>query len=614
MALKNVVTNGPDFYAKERNAYQNLGFAFMRENMQNAVDGDGKRGASIINISIDEMSDDMVRIQFADNGPGMTEETIRNVFMKLGETTKGEHGTSTGGFGRARILTHFSMHGYIINTQNNHVVGVGGAWDIKPRKTHRNGCAMTIFAIGKDRWGWKINWKQELINLLELSQINAAVFINGERFTNWCYKRRETRKLSFGTVYVNKSADKHRVIVRVNGTPMFIDDTDAAAQVIVEVDPTISREVLTSNRDGLTSKYYSEYREFLNEIGKSKQALESQQDEIEEIEGTGTFSYTVAQENTLTFLLPDYNCSDANEHSVFPAAENLVAITNPMDEILPPPQPNFRSDSPYLPSVVEGTGVPSGIRTVEGPLMTSPVAVMDAPETDVETESSSSYVEPQDQEPTRAVAAPTPAPAAEIPTLPEYTLPRKIEMSAVQRNRLFSIIINNRSGQIGDETLRRKVRKQMKSFNPSGWKIIDRPGQGKTFTGGSKAKLLLLWKTVCHFAVDQFVKETDRTEMQWGIGWIFDRVNVRSEIRTHKDVTFLLLNPLGAEAELRWAISRQADLMTLLLMAVHQIAHVEHKWHDEDHAALVEKMTAKLILRLPEIKKTVRRISKIKMV
>lgn len=75
--------------------------------------------------------------------------------------------------------------------------------------------------------------------------------------------------IEFASVHVSggeKANHKRKVIVRVDGASMFTMFSDVDKQVIVEVDPELSRKVLTANRDGMTAAFSNALQDFLNKI------------------------------------------------------------------------------------------------------------------------------------------------------------------------------------------------------------------------------------------------------------------------------------------------------------------------------------------------------------
>lgn len=133
MQLQDVKTP-KEFYIKERNqSYSDWMIAFWREFFQNSVDA----GANNIAISITtektrgsfnqdaDSEADVTRIVFDDDGVGMDEKTLSEVYFAIGKSTKDGGTDSVGGFGRARLMTCFSQKRYSILTRDSFVMGDG---------------------------------------------------------------------------------------------------------------------------------------------------------------------------------------------------------------------------------------------------------------------------------------------------------------------------------------------------------------------------------------------------------------------------------------------------------------------------------------------------------
>lgn len=607
-SINGQVSIGASFFKKERDqAYSNPAFASWREHFQNADDAIrhmGRTNSGRIDASVQIIDDNTARIEVTDNGCGMDRNTLLNVFFKLGETTKG--GEDTGGFGRARILTHFSQIGYEIDTRDLHVVGKGADFSIQPRAEYFDGCRMVVFVERKDRYGGEINWQEKLESFLRLCQFNPAVYVNGKRWTEWAYRRQQTRTLPFGTIHVNhgeKAINKGYVLVRVNGVVMFAESTESKAQVVFELDPVQSRLVLTSNRDGLNWQFRRQWDEFMRALDRdAKGATTEESNQIIEVEGTGTFEHVRGGVNVV--LAPDYSYTTDNDHSQFATTTDGIAavVRNPMDEIVPPPAPDFRDDSPVLPSVIPSTGVPASIpedRVFYGPPTTVPASVPSS----FAAKGLSSHVEAA----LNATETELPVAVDEAPVV----APKREKLSPAVRNRLFSIIVNDNTACLETEGQKAKVRRQIKSYNPSSWYVINRPGQGKTVTGGAKAKLLLLWKSIVHYVVDEYIQMYELDSMKWGVGWLFGPD--AAERREHKEVPFFLLNPVDADGKMAWGLTDKTDLHRLIILAIHQVAHLKEKYHDEDFVKVTEALMARVLLRMPEIWKAIRKVGKVKL-
>lgn len=254
----------PSFFRKERDqTYSDWKLSFWRELFQNAID----QNADAIRIGMKQVNLNQVEVTFHDDGPGMTREVLDNVYFAVGATTKSGP-NQIGGMGRARILTCFSMPSYRIRSHKYEVVGQRGEYDVLATPDHANGCLLTILV--------EISTVEEmtakLTQFMRESRIPARVYLNGERMNvHSDLPGRHIRDLTvdgvvFARAYVNKSSHNHRVIIRVSGVSMFTEYTNAKAQIIIELEPSISRDVLTSNRDGLRGQYDSVLHAFQAEI------------------------------------------------------------------------------------------------------------------------------------------------------------------------------------------------------------------------------------------------------------------------------------------------------------------------------------------------------------
>ncbi len=255
------ITIGPQFFRNEARSYGNVKLAIARELLQNAVDA----GAKHIDIEIASTADG-TDLLFSDDGTGMSREVLENVFFSLGATTKNT-GATTGGMGVARQLVCFCQRSYEIRTRDMLVKGSGADFDIIDGLPEIKGCLFRI----QIAWAELDISPRELLDAfrsyLGMSQLTAEVTISGEKFKSWCYRRSVERTLSFGTVHVNKtSGHRNRLLVRTNSLLMYSLYHQSPVQVVLEIDPSRSREVLLSNRDSLKQVYREELDKFVQEI------------------------------------------------------------------------------------------------------------------------------------------------------------------------------------------------------------------------------------------------------------------------------------------------------------------------------------------------------------
>ena len=277
---------GSQFFKKERNTlYSDWKTAFWREMLQNSIDA----GSSRIDIRLASQEDGLL-ISFDDNGCGMTRQVLEDVFFALGETTKTGIDT-VGGFGRARILTCFAMDRYTIRTKNLLVEGSGSEYEIS-NDSPVSGCQFCIFT--KDVGIHEMTCKLE--NVLQRSQIDCDVYINGVKWTKWMYRRAVARTLDCGSIHVNKSQSTLGYIhVRVNGLWMFDIWNSYEHQVLVEVDVSKSRKVLSAARDSFHHQYQKEIEQWVAQLTVDKRsALREIRRKTKLIRGRGPLKLTLA--------------------------------------------------------------------------------------------------------------------------------------------------------------------------------------------------------------------------------------------------------------------------------------------------------------------------------
>jgi Histidine kinase-, DNA gyrase B-, and HSP90-like ATPase len=262
----NQIQISPVFFKKERNNYSDWAFGLFRELCQNAVDA----GASRIDITLTQEGKKAF-VGFKDNGCGFNAKIRDNVYFCLGETSKNDN-TTIGGFGKARIVTCFGQDSYAIYSQDWGAKGCGSSYETFD-SPWIDGCNVEINVDATDRYDREIQLMTSLHQFLAMSQMYCAVYVNGEQWTSWCYKRRTVKRMSFADICANKNGNyPYYLIVRVSGVPMFHVRTQANTQVVVELDPQTCRETLVSNRDSLHNTYQDELNNFIQELSIDKRS------------------------------------------------------------------------------------------------------------------------------------------------------------------------------------------------------------------------------------------------------------------------------------------------------------------------------------------------------
>lgn len=257
---------GPKFFRNELREYADWRWAYVREALQNCLDAPGTR---TVRITI-EKEDGNTKFVFENDGKPMTKDILVNKLMTMGETGKNFEG-SVGGFGKAKVLLYLAQERFTIRTGDLVISGSGGEYDLLEGQPEVAGTRSEVIIPGD-----QTNYLQESVRkFASYAQWDGVIVLNGERLECKLKKGSPRRDFEWGTVYTNKSIP-HRVIVRVNGIPMFSHRTELDRTVIIELKGA-SVDVLTSNRDGLVYRYEDEFDTFLSDLitNKSK-ALKAQ--------------------------------------------------------------------------------------------------------------------------------------------------------------------------------------------------------------------------------------------------------------------------------------------------------------------------------------------------
>lgn len=322
--------------------HRDWGFGFWRELFQNSVDAGAKNitihcedAKGIGSFGRDAHQDDVLRVTFQDDGHGMSEDILRNVFLVPGETTKS--GGDTGGFGTARIMLCFSQLRYAVRTNGIEVQGDGSEYTCLPASTPK-GCQFEIdINPSESKNIWNNMTKEKLLrhlrDYLSMSQLPCHVTVNGEESTHKTKRGRVRRVLTakednedkvFASVHVSENPQAQftrKALIRVNGTVMHSVDIQTNSQVIVEIIPEMSRSVLTDNRDGLKFPYAQVLDDFIQELSiDTLSALKAEKDKKEILFKGGLGSsvlevkrFTPKSNAVFDVLTPDLDVSHMND-------------------------------------------------------------------------------------------------------------------------------------------------------------------------------------------------------------------------------------------------------------------------------------------------------------
>lgn len=253
MAFAQSVQIGPQFFLKAKNDYADWRWAIIREFMQNSIDC----GSRYIDIII-KLEGDNTRLIVANDGSPMDENELVDKLLALGESGKDFVGT-VGGFGKAKEILYFCHLGYQIRTGSFRVVGSGAGYNLEDAAWF-HGTESSILIEGDE--------VEELINRVKRyaaeCQWRGELSLNSERLDTNLRKGSRRRDLGWAVIYTNKTFP-HRLIVRIDGMPMFSRYVNIDRCVLVEVNRS-SKEALTSNRDGLVSEYRHKLEAWVDEL------------------------------------------------------------------------------------------------------------------------------------------------------------------------------------------------------------------------------------------------------------------------------------------------------------------------------------------------------------
>ena len=251
---------GPSFFKKSFNDYRDWKWAMVREALQNSMDAPHSKN---IHIWI-ERQDGNTLFSWGNDGEPMSEEVLTQKFMTLGESGKDFKNGAVGGFGKAKELLVMCHLHYEIMTGGWDVVGSGGNYEITNRE-HYAGTHTKVLIEGDIT----NELTQNLKVFLFMAQWRGTVTINGEIYNDSLRKGSRRREFDWGVVYTNKSIS-NRMVVRINGIPMFYRHLDCNGRCVVVELKSGNATVLQSNRDSLKYEYQSQLDAFIDEITINK--------------------------------------------------------------------------------------------------------------------------------------------------------------------------------------------------------------------------------------------------------------------------------------------------------------------------------------------------------
>lgn len=263
-----------DYFRKSKREYSDWRFSWWREAVQNSIDAEAKN----IKLGIQETSEGLV-LSCSDDGLGMSKDTLINVFLSMGGSNKtDEH---CGSFGYAKVLLAYGNLNYVVETGKHRIVGAGGEYRYEELDTPVVGTTLrtTLF----DEYGVRFDvFEGRLLDFLSKSDFNSVNFyLNGEKIEQEKkVKYKYEVETELGTVSFSESSNYHSMLhVRMRGICMFTETVchyngESAFEGVVDLSLP-SREVLTSNRDGLLGGYSHTLNVIFSKLSTDRSALKS---------------------------------------------------------------------------------------------------------------------------------------------------------------------------------------------------------------------------------------------------------------------------------------------------------------------------------------------------
>ncbi len=630
-------------------------FGFWRELFQNAVDA----GAKDISITVDEARgkgsfgrdatiDNVVRVSFTDDGHGMSERVLRDVFLKPGETTK-RGAENIGGFGTARIMLCFSQVRYAVRTQDWIVEGDGSEYtcmtipeavqaklgeiasaeaegaDVRVDQLRADlarlqadpgfmsGCNLEIDIDPQESSNsWENVNRGKLLSSLEsylsLSQLPCRVSLNGNEINLKALRgpaRRQLvavgedgREVAFATVHTSlgeRARHKGRLVVRVNGAAMFAEDTDASEQVIVEVSSELSRKVLTDNRDGMKLTYKNTLNAFLRELTLDKRSALADKEKRKHIKIAGGKGSIVVKPGDRDSQAPDVGFS------------GTIHFDSPSQKA---PKALYVTAEDYR---VHGFG---GARAQDVDAL---LAAVEARETtfldrfDTNSPALINFIRSvQDGRGSEALRDLSP----ELGSAIAATLTHRASEAAAKFEKDWYVDSHDIHIHVDDIDDKPRLKEAVRRYSPSYWR---RKGESLEGRGMQAHMLLAAWTACCQEAVSTLVAIrpdiAKKGQVTFGTGFTFGGVTRHwraSESRfvdtatgaTHQEREgdhVLLLNPVTLDGQPAYDLTKKhrkdgndpiKGLQDLESLAIHEVAHMLENYHDEDFASLMTQVVS----------------------
>jgi len=139
----------------------------------------------------------------------------------------------------------------------------------------------------------------------------------------------------------------------------------------------------------------------------------------------------------------------------------------------------------------------------------------------------------------------------------------------------------------------------LETDNPKVRKVFPRYDVNKWGEGGNRKKLLRQWTIVCNFAIQELLKHKEKETLTWRPGFVF------SDYAAAKHVSFsdniFLLNPVDKDGKIVYGLRDKKSWTKMIILACHEVAHVEEGYHDESFVSLSEHLIQEVLYKRDEV-------------
>lgn len=327
---ENVIQTGSiklpsNYFANTKLDYNNWVVAWFREAIQNSVDAKAKN--IDFKIEVDRDKPGSIRVTCQDDGVGMDKRVLFDVFLAMGGSEKPDG--AIGGFGHAKVLLAFAHLNYEIETRGVKVNGEGANFEWVETEPSQ-GVKLQVDMDKKDVSEYQLSSSlHDIVHHSEFKK-DIRITLNGEvlmsKQKTHPYKQDTTLgQLTFKDMPHGYNSSS--LWVRMNGLAMFNtslwNNGSTAFEGYLDLSGP-SKEILTSNRDGLTRDHSRVLNEILQTLANDREKLKLSGD-IDVLLNEKQFSFDDLSGDEMAYVLSESSKQNLTSEEFL---ERLVATAD----------------------------------------------------------------------------------------------------------------------------------------------------------------------------------------------------------------------------------------------------------------------------------------------